>query len=317
MSKNRYLEIDNNFNKTISDVFKLFLSFKESQGVTERTIKEYKITINKVLTYCNDMLTEENLTLGIIEYFTNLSNKSPATYNNQYKNLNCFFNWCILQEYISYNPLKKLGYKKKKETSRAKDIDINILKELLISINLNRYKGLRDYAIILISLATGVRPNELLNTLKSDFNFKSKELTIRAEVSKTRIQRILPLSNIVVDTLQKLIKVTPSNWKGNHVFYTVDGLPLKSSRWSKIMQIYSKKIDYPLSAYNLRHFFALNYLRNGGDIFSLQVIMGHSDLSMTKRYLALSQIDIQKQHKIATPINELVKRNTRIIKLFK
>jgi len=51
-----------------------------------------------------------------------------------------------------------------------------------------------------------------------------------------------------------------------------------------------------LKDYNLHHSLALSYLRNGGDLLSLQRIMGHTDLAMTKRYVAYTLDNIKEQH---------------------
>jgi integrase len=59
-------------------------------------------------------------------------------------------------------------------------------------------------------------------------------------------------------------------------------------------------------SYDLRHAFALSYLRNGGDTLSLQRIMGHTDLTMTKRYVAYTLGDIKEQHAHVSPVNKLV-----------
>jgi len=59
-------------------------------------------------------------------------------------------------------------------------------------------------------------------------------------------------------------------------------------------------------SYDLRHAFALSYLRNGGNTLSLQRILGHTDLTMTKRYVAYTLGDIKEQHAHASPVNRLV-----------
>jgi site-specific recombinase XerD len=69
--------------------------------------------------------------------------------------------------------------------------------------------------------------------------------------------------------------------------------------------MYSKRIGIKVRPYDLRHSFALNFLRNGGNVFALQKLMGHSTLDMTKRYLALTQGDLQEQHAKASPVNML------------
>lgn len=318
--KKRVINIDlmQKENKKLSDVLDEFLLYKTSQGkCCNRTQHDYKYHLSKFLEDSDDSLIEKSLEMGVIKNFSKLNNKSAVTYNMRYKYINCLFNWCVDNHYLEYNPIKKLKLKKRKESSRAKDIHLDMLKQLLNIIDLKTYYGFRNYTIILISLDCGIRPNELLRTTITDYNFNTNELKVRKEISKTSEERILPLSTFVVDTIKKLISVTPTEWKDNFVFYTIEGNILTSSVWTRIMSRYSHKLGYNISAYNLRHAFAINYLRNGGDVFSLQKIMGHSDLNMTKRYISLSQIDIEKQHKIATPINDLIKRNTRVINLFK
>jgi site-specific recombinase XerD len=80
---------------------------------------------------------------------------------------------------------------------------------------------------------------------------------------------------------------------------------MKTETWSQRMNMYSKQIGFKVQPYDLRHSFTLNFLRNGGNVFVLQRLMGHCTLDMTKRYLALTQEDIQKQHAKASPVNML------------
>jgi len=74
-------------------------------------------------------------------------------------------------------------------------------------------------------------------------------------------------------------------------------------RWEKRLQEYSRKIGYRITPYDLRHTFALLYLRNSGNVFALQQMLGHSDISMTKRHIKLAGTVIKAQHLISSPIN--------------
>lgn len=86
-------------------------------------------------------------------------------------------------------------------------------------------------------------------------------------------------------------------------------------RWEKRMKSYSKIINHKIIPYDLRHSFAIMFLN--GNIFVLQHELGHTDITMTKRNVRLTQSDIKEQHCTASPVNVFVKRTTRIQKLFK
>jgi site-specific recombinase XerD len=78
---------------------------------------------------------------------------------------------------------------------------------------------------------------------------------------------------------------------------------------------YSLAIKEDISPYHLRHVFALEFLRNGGNVFSLQRIMGHDSLEMTNVYVNLASSDIQEQHTKASPLINLLGANKRVKKL--
>jgi site-specific recombinase XerD len=148
-------------------------------------------------------------------------------------------------------------------------------------------------------------------------NLKGKEIHIRAENAKTRVARTLPISEHTTKALHKLIESRLDDWDNTTVpvFCSWSGQPLWVSSWRWRLIHYGRNLDHKISPYDLRHSFALNFLRNGGNVFALQRIMGHSDLSMTRRYIALTESDIQGQHEVASPVNGFLKKEKRIMKL--
>jgi len=104
--------------------------------------------------------------------------------------------------------------------------------------------------------------------------------------------------------------MTPEEW-GNMIFYSTTGLPMTTHMWTKRLYMYSKKIGVKVTPYSLRHTFAIMFLRNGGNQFALKYEMGHSTMAMTSRYVKLAQMDIENQHRIASPVIKLVKRGIR------
>ena len=76
--------------------------------------------------------------------------------------------------------------------------------------------------------------------------------------------------------------------------------------------MYAKRMGVKIRPYDLRHTFALQFLRNGGHALALQKMLGHADLTMTKRYVALAQQDIREQHAFASPLNTLLPKKHRV-----
>jgi site-specific recombinase XerD len=81
--------------------------------------------------------------------------------------------------------------------------------------------------------------------------------------------------------------------------------------WGHRLKGYSVRLGHSITPYSLRHSFALLYLRNGGNVFTLQRTMGHADLNMTKRYLALNGEDLKREHDTAAPVNLFNKKRVK------
>jgi site-specific recombinase XerD len=62
------------------------------------------------------------------------------------------------------------------------------------------------------------------------------------------------------------------------------------------------------SPHSLRHTFAIQFLRNGGNVFSLQQLMGHRSIRQTEKYLLLAQADMEAQHRMASPVEALLRK---------
>ncbi|MGB4412768.1 MAG: site-specific integrase, partial [Atribacterales bacterium] len=177
------------------------------------------------------------------------------------------------------------------------------------------FTGLRNYTLILLTLDTGIRPGEALKLLPENFNLEGREVTILPGVAKTKTQRTLPLSPLTCLWVKKLLSVRPNSWRESiPVFCSQDGKPLQVNSWSHILAKYSKKLGYKVTPYDLRHTFALYSLREGMNPFALQRILGHSDLTMTKRYLSLTQDDLKREHEKNSPLNLFEKKRIRGVK---
>lgn len=291
-----------------------FLNLKKAQGVTSFTHSSFKSNLNSFFTeYKGNIRDTKQLRLGIGIF---LKDKKAGYYNKQLQSLRQFFDFCITERIIKENPCE--GYKFKRESTRVIEHDETVIKALLLLPDVTTFAGLRDYTFMLTMLDTGIRPNELLQIKIEDVDFNSSQITVREEYSKTRQPRILPLSLKVVQQIRKLVFSRHEDWDNNvPIFCSFSGYRLTSHNFQERFRTYAEQLGVKITPYHLRHTFALWFVRNGGNIFALQKIMGHTKLDMTRHYVELVQADIKNSHDAASPINNLFSTKNVIRKIKK
>jgi site-specific recombinase XerD len=284
-----------------------FLALRKAQGAAPRTLRGYEESIKSFFTRyptawspaCRDCL---------LEYLAQ-DGTSPATYNVRLKVLHPFFRFCVDQGIFDESPAEGLKYRR--QEPRIVDHNTDDIRKVLSSMREDTFTGLRDKTLFLLSLDSGIRPSEALQLLPSDIDLSACRVRIRAATSKTRTGRTVFFSDHVRHLLERLLAVRPEEWNEGKapVFCSSYGTPMDTHTWTVQLRRYAQKAGLPrLSAYDLRHQHAIDYLRNGGDVMTLQKEMGHSTLDMTRQYLALSDDDLRTAHRKASPINALFQK---------
>jgi site-specific recombinase XerD len=280
-----------------------FLLLKQAQGLSKTTLNDYKDHVRRFFKRFPYSWGNPDLKKSLIEYLAD--DVKPATFNLRLIYVKAFLEYCVNENYLQENPLK--DFKKKKANGRIVEIEEDILQKLLTLPDQETFTGLRDYALLIFTLDTGIRPKEALTLTEDDFDLKHCIVNIPENKSKTRVSRSLPMLNHTADIIGQLIKAHFDGWsKDRPVFCTCEGLYLNRNTWGDRLEIYSKKLGVKIRPYDLRHVFALMYLRNGGHAFGLQKMLGHTDISMTRRYVNLSGNDLKETHRNASPLNSLV-----------
>ncbi|WP_427050447.1 tyrosine-type recombinase/integrase [Paenibacillus sp. TC-CSREp1] len=298
------------------EVLTEFLEYKRfDDGVGQQTLADYTRTVELLFKRFPDAWeTDSTLKDAVMTHLA--EDIKPATFNNRLVYLRAFFKYCVSEGILTMNPLENV--KKRKTSDRAVAVETGVLQALLAAPDQNTFVGLRDYTLILLTLDSGIRPSEATKLIPQDFVLSLKEIRVPAEVAKDRNTRTLPLSDMTVKALRKLISVRDPEWKENvPIFCSYEGRPLNRHTWGDRMEIYCKKIGTKIRPYDLRHVFALEFLRNGANSFAVQKSLGHSTMEMTRRYVALVNNDLKAEHAKASPINRLLskpkaKRNTKI-----
>lgn len=202
------------------------------------------------------------------------------------------------------------------DEAKIRAIPTAIIVELLDLPDKSTFAGLRDYALILTQLDTGLRPGEALGLLPAHVELPSTQLTVPAAKAKTRTSRTLPICQATAEAIGALLGARHPEWGPSvPIFCSADGRQLLVGSWSRRLRRLGEELDYTCRPYDLRHTFALEFLRGGGNVFALQRIMGHADLAMTKRYLALVDADLADQHALASPVARLIPRTHRLRRL--
>jgi integrase len=135
------------------------------------------------------------------------------------------------------------------------------------------------------------------------------EVTIRAEIAKTRTTRTLPLMPQTCEAVKELIRARHPSWKDDvPVFCSSEGTMMSRFTWRDRLKMYGQKLGVNLTPYALRHLYAINYLRNGGYELGLMHTMGHTTLAMTRRYVNFSRNDLHRMNSAVSPVNTLLPR---------
>jgi len=164
----------------------------------------------------------------------------------------------------------------------------------------------RNQTIFMLMLDTGLRMGELIN-LKMD-NIHMNEGLLKV-IGKGKKERIVPMGSNAQRALQKYLfryRPKPSGTSIENVFLSMVGMPLTENSVKLIFARLAKKSGvYRLHAHLCRHTFATRFLVNGGDVFTLQQILGHSTLEMVRHYVNLASSHVIIQHQKYSPLDRL------------
>lgn len=298
---------------SLEEAFKNFLYVKQAQQISDTTMHDYQRRVEKFLEASHNSLDYRTLESDTLKFFSSIPDTSPARYNSPYQYINAFFNWLVDEEYIPQSPIKAHRLRKKKDEGNIKPVDIKGLQTFLDALDKHSFSGLRAYTIILVMLDTGIRTREVLSISEKDYSRTDGTIIIRKTVAKTRQERMVYLSQKTVKAIESFIRIKPKEW-GDFLFPNYEGGQLTTTYLDKDFAKISSKCGVKITPYQLRHSFATLYLKNGGDLFTLQKQMGHSDLRMTKRYTEIDNDFLMEQHKNFSPIT-MLKENSRIVRV--
>ena len=214
------------------------------------------------------------------------SGLSPKTVARAINSLRMYYRFLLAEREVRSDPTTEIDMPRTWK-SLPHFLTFQEVEKLLSAPDRGSPLGLRDQAMLEVLYATGIRVSELLSFRIEDVNMEVRYLTCMGKGSK---ERIVPLGKKAIDSLQQYLeKVRPSLTKGKktpQTFTNCHGARMTRQGFWKIIKRYGKTagIKRSLSPHVLRHSFATHLLEHGADLRSVQMMLGHADISTTEIY---------------------------------
>ncbi|MBI9042938.1 MAG: tyrosine-type recombinase/integrase [Anaerolineaceae bacterium] len=286
-----------------------------SRGLSKNTIKDYFGTYYKFLDFLEDDKPIEDITKKDVETFLSIQTVGNKTKLNYHIGLSALWTWCVEMEIVEKNMIRSIARPKapKKDIIPYTHDDI---KALLNACDYSRaysrpgkkicqnkiLHSHRNKTIMILMLDTGIRLSELSDLKIADVELTNQRLVV--ERGKGDKERVVPFSSRTGKNIWKYLATRKSDNMKEALFSTKTNRHILPGNIHDFIERAGDRAGVRHAhPHRFRHTFAIEYLRNGGDIFSLQRILGHSTLDMVKRYLSIAQADIESAHRRASPVD--------------
>ena len=218
--------------------------------------------------------------------------------------------YCMEESYLpSFNVCMIRSEKKIKETYSNAELERLLTKPDINTCSFSTYK---TWVFENYLLGTGNRLSTALNVRIKDIDFYNN--TIILVKTKNRKQQIIPLSQSLAEILVGYLEIRGNN-PDDYLFCNIYGEKGNIRSFEDLVAKYNHERGVEKTSIHLfRHTFAKHWILQGGDIFRLQKILGHSDLSVTKEYVQMFGQDLQMDFEKFNPLDNL-KFNRHKIKL--
>jgi integrase/recombinase XerD len=322
----------------LSDCVKAFLLDKRVAGCSPNTIRNYSLNLDRLQDFLDGDPELADIAAGELRaFFDQLMTarfeprgvaKRPArtlsakTIKNAHTCLCSLWTWAIGEGYATTHVPREVDIPKP-EKPVVEPFTVDQVKALLANLSHSlpwekipetqterpRKRQLRDRAIILLLLDTGIRATELceLTIDKIDLEAGSAKVSSKGRLNrgegKERTVRFSPSTSRAIRRYLSERDALDRRHRDAPLFTDRNDRPFARKYLAKHLKRLGERAGVDdVHAHRFRHTFAINYLRNGGDIYTLQDLLGHTSLEMVRRYLHIAQVDVEEAHRRASPV---------------
>jgi len=269
-------------------------------GLSKNTLSAYRSDLNRVADFLGDkaLLLAEPADIHKFLAFLMAEGNKASSSARALSTLRRFYRYQIRQNQIQADPCRDV-LAPKLSRPLPKIVSESQVEALLDAPDTGSSLGLRDYAMLETLYATGLRVSELVKLTVLELSLEVGVVRIIGKGSK---ERLVPLGEQAVQSLQRYLNsARPELLKlrsSDAVFVTARGAGMTRQAFWHIIKKYAliAGIEGELSPHTLRHAFATHLINHGADLRSVQMLLGHSDLSTTQIYTHVAKERLQSIH---------------------
>ena len=292
---------------TLGGQLKFFLLTCKVNELSPRTIDDYSQKVGAFVMFCQSQGVKEpkEVMPNHVRVFLLVLREriQPSSVHDYYGCVNRFFNWLVSEGILEQSPMVRMSPPRvpKQVIQPFSQDDI---RRMLVVLDEDSFRGYRNKAVVLTFLDTGLRLSELAAIQVSDIDFNNGIIKVMGKGRKERFVRVGKGAQRAILRYLLLRKdQQPCLWIGEN------GEPIKARGIQSLIKRLGKRAgitDARCSPHTFRHTFAVSCLRNGMGEFSLQSLLGHTTLQMTRRYVQTFGVsDALSAHEKASPVDNL------------
>lgn len=292
--------------KYIINEYRYYLT--NEKGLSKNTISSYLNDIKQYQTFLNryhkitnvDQIEKKHLE-GFLKSLHN-QKLSPSSIARKLTTIKNFHQFLFKEEEVKTDISSKIKAPKQ-EKKLPEVLSIDEVLTLLNSIDTTTALGLRNQALLELIYGSGLRVSELLNIKLTDLYLNELYIKVTGKGAK---ERIVPINDLTASALRKYLttgRMQLTKLKNNYLFLNKQGNQLSRVGFFKLLKKMAEdcNIKSSISPHTLRHSFATHMLENNIDLRTLQVLLGHEDISTTQIYTHISQKRIKEVYSKAHP----------------
>ena len=289
-------------NKTVDNMVKAYMRYlKLERNLSPNTIEAYRNDLRWLLAYVNfHGLKVEEVKLEDLDNFSASLHDQRITPRSQARILSgvrSFFKFLLLDGFIDADPTELLVSPHVRnalpDVLSTAEVD-----RLEASIDLSKWEGQRNRAIIEVLFSCGLRVSELVNLKLSNLYVEEKFVRVTGKGDK---ERLVPISSRALDELnawfadRNAMRIKPG--EGDYVFLNRRGAHLTRTMILIMIkrQAVAAGITKTISPHTLRHSFATALLEGGADLIAIQAMMGHEDIATTEIYTHIDTSSLREE----------------------